>query len=134
MPLDSNYCHLTLKSNPLGNVFTIYLNKALENLHLCNPLCIVQHHNRTYLNLSYQCLRPLGHHSQMTMCLFYEYNCCVMIYILTINDKNLWVSILLFYVSSLTESKHGSTLLCYLLRTGRTRVQIPAKERIINSE
>ena len=30
--------------------------------------------------------------------------------------------------------KHGSTLICYLLRTGRTGVQIPARERIINSE
>ena len=30
--------------------------------------------------------------------------------------------------------KHGSTLVCYLFCTGRTRVQIPARERTINSE
>ena len=30
--------------------------------------------------------------------------------------------------------KHGSTLVCYLLRSGRTRVQILAREIIINSE
>ena len=35
---------------------------------------------------------------------------------------------------SSTSPKQGSTFVCYLLHTGRTRVQIPARERIINSE
>ena len=36
------------------------------------------------------------------------------------------------YFPSKLGSKHSCTLLCYLLRTERTRVQIPARERIIN--
>ena len=81
-------------------------------------------------------LKSLGHHGRFTTRLVFLtilrlLDPCAHSYFIydVAKMKKSWIFSNLLNLNKLTcQPKHGSTLVCYLLRTGRTQVQIPARD------